>query len=106
MNLMTRYGQTFGFTPKDHIRVLEKYLGRNCLNFALVNTRPIPKSSLVQYKKENECPVVDDLDDSYFKVIRGDFLSKKEIKRVPGDVIRRSLIRHDSKKLAKALIQI
>ena len=106
MNLMTRYGQTFGFTAKDHIRVLEKYLGRNCLDFVLVNTRTIPKSALVKYKKENECPVVDDLEDSYFKVIRGDFLSEKETKRVPGDVIRRSLIRHDSKKLARALIKI
>lgn len=106
MNLMTRYGQTFGFTAKDHIRVLEKYLGRNCLDFVLVNKKSIPRSALVKYKKENECPVVDDLENSYFKIIRGDFLSKKETKRVPGDILKRSLIRHDSKKLAKALIQI
>jgi uncharacterized cofD-like protein len=106
MNLMTRYGQTFGFTAKDHIRILEKYLGKNCLDFVLVNTRPIPKSALVKYKKENEIPVVDNLEDSYFKVIRGDFLSKKETKRVSGDIIRRSLIRHDSKKLAEAIYKL
>ncbi|KPJ73423.1 hypothetical protein AMJ48_01565 [Parcubacteria bacterium DG_74_1] len=106
MNLMTKYGQTFGFTAKEHIQVLEKYLGRNCLDFILVNKRPIPKSALLKYKKENECPVVDDLDDGYFKVVRGDFLSKKETKRVPGDILKRSLIRHDSKKLARALIKI
>ena len=57
-------------------------------------------------KKENEIPVVDDLEDSYFKVIRGDFLSKKETKRVSGDIIRRSLIRHDSKKLAEAIYKL
>lgn len=106
MNLMTRYGQTFGFTAKDHIQALEKYLGKNCLDFVLVNTGAIPKSALIKYKKENECPVIDDLEDSYFGVIRGDFLSKKETKRVPGDVIRRSLIRHDSKKLAKVIYKL
>jgi uncharacterized cofD-like protein len=106
MNLMTRYGQTLGFTAKDHIRVLEKYLGKNCLDFVLVNTKPIPKSALIEYKKEKELPVIDDLENSYFKVIRGDFLSEKETKHLPGDIIRRSLIRHDSAKLAKALIKI
>ena len=106
MNLMTRYGQTFGFTAKDHIRVLEKYLGKNCLDFVLVNIKSIPKSALVKYKKEKELPVIDDLENSYFKVIRGNFLSEKETKRVPGDILKRSLIRHDSKKIAKALVKI
>src|SRR4030042_6907818 len=86
MNLMTKYGQTYGFTTKDHIQVLEKYLGKNCLDYVLVNTKPISKrSALEKYKKMKEFPVVDDLKDSYFKVIRGDFLSEKETKRVPGD---------------------
>src|SRR4030042_1288888 len=90
MNLMTRYGQTFGFTAKDHIQVLEKYLGRDCLDYVLINTKSIPKSALTKYRKVNEFPVVDDLEDSYFKVIRGDFLSKKETKHVPGDILKRS----------------
>jgi len=106
MNLMTRYGQTFGFTAKDHIHVLEKYLGKDCLDYILINTKPIPKSALTKYKKMKEFPVADDLEDSYFKVIRGDFLSKKETKIVPGDILKRSLIRHDSDKLAKALIKL
>ncbi len=106
MNLMTRYGQTFGFTAKDHIQVLEKYLGRDCLDYVLINTKSMPKSALAKYKKVKEFPVVDDLKDSYFKVIRGDFLSKKETKRIPGDILKRSLIRHDSNKLAKALFKL
>jgi len=106
LNLMTKYGQTFGFTAKDHISVLERYLGKNYLNFVLVNSRPIPNSALKKYEREQEFPVIDDLKDSYFKVIRSDFLSEKETKKVAGDALKRALIRHDSKKLAKVLISL
>jgi len=85
---------------------LEKYLGKDCLDFILVNTRPIPQKALIKYKKEKEVPVIDDLEDSYFKVIRKDLLSEKETKRVPGDILKRSLIRHDSNKLARAILKI
>ena len=106
LSLMTRYGQTFGFTAQDHIHTLEKHLGKNCLNFVLVNSRPISKADLRKYERENEFPVIDDLEDNYFKIIRGDFLSEKETKKVAGDILKRSLIRHDSNKLAKTIINL
>ena len=64
LNLMTKYGQTYGFTAKDHIRALERYLGKNCLDFVLVNSKPFPEVSLKKYKKEQEFPVVDNLKDN------------------------------------------
>lgn len=106
LNLMTRYGQTHGLAAKDHVQALEQYLGKNCLDFVLVNSKSIPKTALKKYEKENEFPVIDDLKDSYFKVIRGNFLSEKETKKVAGDILKRSLIRHDSDKLAKAIINL
>ncbi|MFC1629604.1 uridine diphosphate-N-acetylglucosamine-binding protein YvcK [Patescibacteria group bacterium] len=106
LNLMTRYGQTYGFTAKNHVQALEKYLGKNYLDFALVNSASIPKVVLKKYKKENELPVIDDLENDYFKVIRSDFLSKKETKKVSGDVLKRSFVRHDPVKLAKVLIKL
>jgi uncharacterized cofD-like protein len=106
LNLMTRYGQTYNFTAKDHVQVLEKYLGRNCLDFVLVNSSPIPKTALKEYKREKEAPVIDNLKNNHFKVIRGDFLSRKAIKKVPGDILRRSLVRHDSDKLAKIILSL
>ncbi|TSC75228.1 MAG: putative gluconeoproteinis factor [Parcubacteria group bacterium Gr01-1014_30] len=106
LNLMTKFGQTYGFNAKEHVSVMEKYLGKGCLDFVLVNSRTLPKPALKKYKKAEELPVVDNLEDSYFKVVRGDFLSLKETKKVPGDVLKRSLIRHDSDKLAKVLIKL
>ncbi|MFA5355558.1 MAG: gluconeogenesis factor YvcK family protein [Candidatus Paceibacterota bacterium] len=105
MNLMTKYGQTYDFRASDHIEVLEKYLGRN-IDFVLVNSKPLPRSSINKYKKKNEKPVLDDLENDYYKVIRRDLLSEKETKKVPGDVLKRSLIRHDSNKLAQEIIKI
>ena len=106
MNLMTRSGQTYGFSAKDHIQTLEKYLGENCLGFVLVNSKQLPGNVLKKYRDEQAFPVIDDLDDTGLKVIRKDFLGKQITSRIAGDVLWRSLIRHDSQKLAKAIINL
>jgi len=106
LNLMTKYGQTYGFTAKDHIQALERYLGKNCLDFVLVNSKPLPEVALKKYKKEQEFPVVDNLKDNYSKIIRSDFLSKKETKNIPSDILKRSLIRHDPNKLARIILSL
>ncbi|MDP3991139.1 MAG: YvcK family protein [Candidatus Nealsonbacteria bacterium] len=106
LNLMTRYGQTYGFSARDHLRVLEEYLGENCLDFVLVNSASVPKAVLNKYKKKHEFPVADDLKKDYFKTIRGDFLNKKAAGKVAEDVLERSLIRHDQNKLAKIILSL
>lgn len=105
LNLMTNYGQTTSFTAANHIEVLEKYIGKNCINYVLVNSSPIPQGSLKKYKEAKEIVVYDDLKNTYFEVLRSDLLSEKEIRRIPGDILKRSLIRHDSDKLAKAIME-
>ncbi len=107
MNLMTRHGQTTGFPAKDHIFALEKYLGKNQLDFVLVNSEKIPDKIIKKYEKEeNSIAVKDDLEGGSFKIIRGDFLNKKEVKKSSADSLKRSLIRHDSDKLAKSLAKL
>lgn len=105
LNLMTKYGQTSGFTAKKHIEVLEKYLGKNCLDYVLVNSGSIPQEAQKKYGEAKEFIVYDDLRADYFKIIRSDVLSKNEIREIPGDFLKRSLIRHDSNKLAKVIME-
>jgi len=105
LNLMTKYGQTSGLTAKNHIEILEKYLGKNCLDYVLVNSGPIPQEALRKYEEAKELKVYDDLKGDYFRVIRADILSRKEIKKIPGDLLKRSFIRHDSDKLAKVVME-
>ncbi len=106
LNLMTKYGQTYNFSANDHIKALEEYIGKNCLDLVLLNSEPIPESIIKKYRKQKEIPVVDDLKNTSFEVIRRKLLSKKETKKIPGDILNRTLIRHDSEKLAKVLFNL
>jgi len=107
MNLATKYGQTFGFKASDFISELEKYLGKKVIDFVLINSnQKIPKSILWRYKQEKAQLVEDNLKSSYFKIIRCDLLLPIEIKKVAGDGLKRSILRHDSKKLAKEILKL
>ena len=104
-NLMTKFGQTNGMGLSHHVKELTKYIKRNP-DFVMVNTTTLPPDLLKQYKKEGEYPIVDDGDTLDTRVIRGDFLASEEVITQKGDTLKRSLIRHDSKKLAKAIIKL
>lgn len=108
MNLMTRYGQTFGFTAKNHLEEIEKYLGKKVLDVILVNNNlTIPREVLRRYVEENSIPVVDDLgENAGCRVVRTDLLSSIIFEKPKGDKLQRSIIRHDSQKLAKALAEL
>lgn len=107
MNLMTKYGQTTKFRASDHINVLEKYLGKNILDYVLINSKKPKKQVLSWYKEYDEHPVEDDLTGKYkYKVIRKDLLKDAIIEQNPSDVRRRSIIRHDSNKLAAEIVNL
>jgi len=106
LNLMTKYGQTYNFTARDHLKVMESYIG-SCIHTVLVNTTPIPPIALSVYAKSHECPIVDDLkDQQQYHVIRIDLISSHISQKSSSDTLVRSLIRHDSDKLGKALMKI
>ncbi|MBN1915457.1 YvcK family protein [Candidatus Dojkabacteria bacterium] len=106
-NLMTKCGQTYGFTIKDHVSEIIKYLGKYP-DYILVNSTKLPEDVLDVYVDEKAFPVKDDLSVSGIrsKIIRKDLLSSYLVERQENDRVRRSLIRHDSHKLAKAIYEI
>lgn len=108
MNLMTRHGQTDGFTAKDHLDEIEKYIGDRVINYVILNkSKDYPKGILKRYQEEGARPVEDDFNgEPKPNVIRGDFISKVIHERGKSDSIVRSLIRHDPNKLAKAIISL
>lgn len=107
MNLMARYGQSYKFTAKDHVAVLEKYLGKGVLDYVLINKTKLSRSILRRYKEEKAFPVKDDLDNpKEFKIIRQALLSTKIAQKAVGDRLRRSMIRHDPQKLARAIMKL
>jgi uncharacterized cofD-like protein len=106
MNLMTKYGQTYNFTATDHVKTLEQFIGKS-LDYVLVNSSEYPEDVLQKYEQKKELPVVDDLGQKgYYRVIRKPFVSSELIEKSKADSLVRSLIRHNSEKLAKELIAI
>lgn len=104
-NLMSKYGQTHGFTTGDFVGEITKYAGR-APDYCLVNTAPLPSDIIERYREQHEFPIEDSAGNFDGEIVRGDFLSPEEITKPGGDVLHRSLIRHDSDKLATALIRL
>lgn len=105
VNLMTKYGQTSGFTASDHVQEIEKYTG-SLPDVVLVNNAEMNKEAIERYKKQNNViPVMDDIAETYpdMHVIRTDIVNDQIIQKQKSDSLLRSLIRHDAKKVAKTI---
>lgn len=102
VNLMNRKGQTTGYKTSHYLQELIRFLGKDVFDHILINVQKPAKELIDVYAGEGEL-VENDLDDE--RVIFADLLGKlaEEPKR---DLIKRNLIRHDSKKLAEELIHI
>jgi uncharacterized cofD-like protein len=107
MNLMTKFGQTSGFSASDFVREINKYTGRSPDIIIINSSNNFPKKVLAKYKLEKATPVRDDLRGiPKIRVVRRKLVSDKVYKKSPSDKLTRSLIRHDPAKLAKAVIDL
>lgn len=101
-NLMTKIGQTHWMKASDMVNEISKYINRKP-DFVLHNNGKISQDILERYKEEEEFVLQDDLQSDSYKVIRYNFLSKKIAPKSKGDSLKRSLVRHDPKKLGRIL---
>lgn len=107
LNLMTKYGQTSKYGAKKHIAELEKYLGHGVIDFVLVNSKKPKKTVLSWYEEYDEFPVKDDLSEkNSFRIVRKDLIRDVFVSQNTSDKLRRSIIRHDSRKLANEVMEI
>ncbi len=103
---MTKYGQTTDYKASEHVKVLERYLGKNVLDFILVNSKNPKKKALSWYEEYGEHPVEDNLKSTNYKIIRKDLIKDVMVTKDKSDELRRSIIRHDSKKLASEVMNL
>jgi len=104
-NLMTKLGQTIGMGVAEHVSELKKYIGRTP-DSVLVNTTPFPAELKQKYAVSDEYPVEFNLESNGCRVIPADLLATEAVQTTSGDTLKRSLIRHDSRKLARKLIEL
>ena len=100
-NLMTKRGQTTDMGVAEHIAELERYIGR-LPDVVLVNTGTAEKELLAKYAADGERPVVDNY--THTGVIKDDFLARGLVATKQGDTLKRSLVRHDSGRVARAIL--
>ncbi|MCD4756372.1 YvcK family protein [bacterium] len=105
-NLMSKIGQTRGLTQKSMLNVMEGYIGRK-LDYVLVNNGRLPEEAFRRYIEDGEKVFKDDLADGEGRVIiRSDVVANSIIRKVKGDELTRSLVRHEPEKLGKELYKI
>lgn len=102
VNLMNRKGQTTGFKVSDYLKEISRFIGEDIFDYILVNSQKPLQELIEVYAEEGEL-VENDLKED--RVISIPLLGEpKEAPRK--DLIKRSLIRHDPKKLAQGLMKI
>ncbi len=97
-NTMTKYGETNHFTAKDFFVTLEKYLGKNVVDYFLINIEKPKSNYLKQYKKEKAEMV---------KYNRQELSKWKKPKVIFARVLRKGpFLRHDPDKLARTIVKL
>jgi uncharacterized cofD-like protein len=111
-NLMNRDHHTVGFTVSDHAAEVERIAGVEFLDVVLYNTDKPTEEVLRRYAvTEGELPVeVDEtaLKGAHYRAMGRRLLSRNLVQLDPSDALAtsRSLIRHDPKRLANAIMAL
>lgn len=104
-NLMSKRGQTIGMDAKEHIAEISKYIER-MPDVVMINSDPLPDLLLQKYLAEFDAPVANNCQGDECVINSLPLIAKEEVVLQNGDVVKRSLIRHDSNLLAEALVQL
>ena len=109
-NLVTKSGQTSGFTVSDHAAEIERFVGKKFLDYVLYNDQLPSREIEKKYKAEKAFLTKVDksaLEKASYKAIPGHFLGEIA-KKNQSDVLKakRSLIRHDADAVARILVSL
>lgn len=109
-NLVTKHGQTEGFTVSDHAREIERFVGAPFLNYVLYNRQTPNKEIAIKYQEENAYLLEideDKLDQAAYTAVAGNFLGEMAATNKSDTLpATRQLIRHDAEAVANALIEL
>lgn len=114
-NLMNKHGHTDDFFVSDYVHILERVIGpkagaargrkKGVFDAVIYNTKKPAQALVYKYADEGE-PVVCGTEclQGDFELIGANLLADSLAQTAKTDLLRRTLIRHDSDKLAKVLM--
>lgn len=109
-NLVNKPNQTADWHVVDYVQKIEEYIGTGVVDTVLYNAETIPPDLLERYAEEGDFPVLSNpgrFTELAANVVGADLLSETIEKQDAADkAIRRTLIRHDSERLAAEIFKI
>lgn len=109
-NLVSKAGQTDNFTVSEHAAEIERFAGRQILDYVLYNHQVPTEYVAKRYEEEGGFVTAVDtevLTTQHYKAVGGDFLGEMATANDADTLIgKRSLIRHDSKAVAKLILDV
>ena len=95
-NIMTEQGETDEFTAADHLRVIQEHIGKQIIDYAVINSGQIDEERLKRYIEERAVPVrsaSDEIVKMGINIIERDLVSDTEVAW------------HDADKLARVILE-
>ncbi|MEZ4195087.1 MAG: YvcK family protein [Candidatus Paceibacterota bacterium] len=102
-NLMSKRGQTVGMNAAEHLAEVIKYSGA-VPDAMIVNNREFADDLLHKYALEGNHPILNNCTADEPVVCSLPLVAEEEVRLDSGDVLMRSLIRHDADRLAEVLL--
>lgn len=109
-NLVNKPNQTLGWHVVDYVKQMSRYIGTDTIDLVLYNNELPDKSLLDKYAEDEEFPL--DIDPAKFretnlKAVGARLIASEVYKPDSNDkTIRRTLIRHDAKKVSDCLKEV
>ena len=108
-NLVNKPGQTDNFEVCDYIDMIEDFVGKPIFDYVVFNNKKPSQRILARYEEVGENLVwftESDFTKKHYKTISSDLISKKAPKKLPQDKLKRTLIRHNSERIARLILDI
>jgi len=109
-NLVTKPGQTDGFKVHDYVDEIERFIGHSAIDYVIYNRRHPSKKLLDKYAQAGEYAVdynPEVFAQAHYRAIGEDLVSDSIPQLKPAErLIPRTLIRHNSDKVARLIMQI
>lgn len=108
-NLMTKYGQTDGFSASSFLTALERYLGEGMISTVVVNVQRPSDEWIVRYggaHAEFVKPDIGEIEKKGRTVVADALVSENIFAKSCADQLTRSYLRHDSDKTAKHIWEL
>ncbi len=109
-NLVSKQGQTDGFTVSDHAAEIERFAGTEFLDYVLYNQEAPTEEVAKRYEEEGGYVTradIETLATQRYEAVGGNFLGKMAAVSKGDSLIgHRSLIRHDAKAVAKLILDL